>query len=207
MTSNTIRSAGTPQSLVECLPSAHGGSGSGAWIRDRGRGLGKDAGTTRRSLRPSPSWQDNSTRLRSSKRRAPGMITFPSHGHAPAREAGILLKSSPLPFARPSGPDPLPERTLPNRWGCVPAFRFRAPPRTTLSRIHAVMNSRGAAESAERRAGREQVDAGNGSPSGDRPAFHFNVHSPRPPRLRVNLSPVSTAWIRLSSIPHRPDPH
>ena len=70
-----------------------------------------------------------------------------------------------------------------------------------LGRIHAVINSSGAAEGAERRAGREQVDAGNGSPSGDRPGFHSNVHSPRPPRLRVNLSPVLTAWMRLRGSP------
>jgi hypothetical protein len=51
-----------------------------------------------------------------------------------------------------------------------------------LSRIHAVMISHGAAESAERRAVHEPFDAGNRSPSGDRSAFSSNVPSPRSPR-------------------------
>ena len=70
-----------------------------------------------------------------------------------------------------------------------------------LSRIHAVMNSRGATESAERRGSREHFNAGNRSPSGDWPAFHSNVPFRRPPRLRVNLSPASTAWLRLRASP------
>jgi hypothetical protein len=70
------------------------------------------------------------------------------------------------------------------------------PPRA-LSRNHAVVVSRGAAECAERGAGHEPCNLGNRSANGNWPACLPKVHSPRPPRLRVNLVPFSTAWTRL----------
>ncbi len=61
------------------------------------------------------------------------------------------------------------------------------------SRNYAAVVSRGAAESAEKGAGHEPCNLGNRSPKGDWPACLPKVHSPR---LRVNLSPFSTAWLR-----------
>ena len=52
----------------------------------------------------------------------------------------------------------------------------------------------------EREAGQKYSYFGNGSPNSDRPARHPSVLSPR---LRVNLSPPSIAWLRPSVLHHR----